>query len=141
MNNLDSWSPKVLSVLRFVTGLMFLEHGLQKIFHFPPPPPPPPGAAAAAAGAAHGLPPMIMAAGWIEIVCGILIALGLFGRAAAFIASGEMAVAYFMAHAPRNPFPVNNQGDAAILYCFFFLLIVFTGPGPLSIDGMMKKKI
>jgi putative oxidoreductase len=138
--NLDSWSPKVLSVLRFVTGLMFLEHGLQKIFHFPPQAPPP-GAAAAAAGAAHGLPPMIMAAGWIEIVCGILIALGLFGRAAAFIASGEMAVAYFMSHAPRSPFPVNNGGDAAILYCFFFLLIVFTGPGPLSIDGMMKKKI
>jgi putative oxidoreductase len=138
--NLDSWSPKVLSVLRFVTGLMFLEHGLQKIFHFPPQAPPP-GAAAAAAGAAHGLPPMIMAAGWIEIVCGILIALGLFTRAAAFIASGEMAVAYFMAHAPKSPFPVNNGGDAAILYCFFFLLIVFTGPGPLSIDGMMKKKI
>lgn len=135
--NLDSWSPKVLSVLRFVTGLMFLEHGLQKIFHFPPAPMPP----GAPAAAAHGLPPMIMAAGWIEIVCGILIALGLFGRAAAFIASGEMAVAYFMAHAPRSPFPVNNQGDAAILYCFFFFLIVFTGPGPLSIDGMMKKKI
>ena len=140
MNNLDSWSPKVLSVLRFVTGLMFLEHGLQKIFHFPPQPPAP-GAAAAAAGAAHGLPPMIMAAGWIEIVCGILIALGLFTRAAAFIASGEMAVAYFMAHASRNPFPVNNQGDAAILYCFFFFLLVFTGPGPLSLDQMMKKKI
>jgi putative oxidoreductase len=140
MNNLNAWSPKVLSLLRFVTGLMFLEHGLQKIFHFPPALPAP-GAAAAAAGAPHGLPPMIMAAGWIEIVCGVLIALGLFGRAAAFIASGEMAVAYFIGHASRNPFPVNTQGDAAILYCFFFLYIVFAGPGPLSIDGMLKKKI
>jgi putative oxidoreductase len=138
--NLDSWSPKVLSLLRFVTGLMFMEHGLQKIFHFPAALPAP-GAPAAAAGAAHGLPPMIMAAGWIEIVGGALIALGLFSRPAAFIASGEMAVAYFMAHAPRSPFPVNNQGDAAILYCFFFFLLVFTGPGPLSVDQLMKKRI
>ena len=137
MPSLTAYSPKVLSAIRFVTGLMFMEHGLQKIFHFPPPPAPPPGAAAAAA---QSLPPMIMAAGWIEIVGGLLIALGLFTSAAAFVCSGEMAVAYFMAHAVRSPFPVNNQGDAAILYCFFFFYLVFSGPGPFSLDTVLRKK-
>jgi putative oxidoreductase len=130
----------VLSAIRFITGLMFMEHGLQKIFHFPPLPPPPPGAAAAATAAAQGLPPIIMGAGWIEIVGGLLIALGLFARAAAFVCSGEMAVAYFMAHAVRSPFPVNNQGDAAILFCFFFFYLVFSGPGPFSLDTVLRKK-
>ena len=70
----------------------------------------------------------------IEIVCGLLITLGLFTRPAAFLASGTMAAAYFIAHAPQNFFPVNNGGDAAILYCFVFLYLVFAGPGALSVD-------
>ena len=77
-------------------------------------------------------------AGIIELTCGALIALGLFTRPAAFLASGTMAVAYWMAHAPQGPFPVNNMGDAAILYCFVFLYFVFAGPGPWSIDARMR---
>jgi putative oxidoreductase len=137
MNNLNAWSPKVLSLLRLVSGLLFLQHGLQKIFNFPPAAAPP----GATVAAVHSLPPMIMAAGWIEIVCGVLMALGLFTRAAAFIAAGEMAVAYFMAHAPGGFYPINNHGDLAVLMCFVFFYFVFSGPGPLSIDGMLKKKI
>ena len=74
-------------------------------------------------------------AGIFELVCGLLIAIGLFTRPAAFLASGTMAVAYWYAHAPNNFFPVNNMGDAAILYCFVFLYLVFAGPGPLSVDA------
>ncbi|HRO02015.1 MAG TPA: DoxX family protein, partial [Terricaulis sp.] len=77
---------------------------------------------------------------WIELVGGALIALGLFTRPAAFIASGTMAVAYWMFHAPASFYPVLNGGDAAILYCFVFLLLVFAGPGAFSLDGAMKKK-
>ena len=76
-------------------------------------------------------------AGLIELVCGLLIALGLFTRPAAFLASGTMAVAYWYAHAPQGFFPVNNSGDAAILYCFVFLYLVFAGPGPWSLDGCL----
>jgi len=141
MPTLDAWSPKVLSLLRFVSGLMFLQHGLQKILHFPPPPPPPPGAMVAAAHpAAHGLPPLLMAAGYMEIVGGVLIALGLFSRLACFVCSGEMAFAYFMAHAPRSLYPVTNGGDEAIFYCFVFFYLVFSGPGPYSLDALMKTK-
>jgi putative oxidoreductase len=75
-------------------------------------------------------------AGLLELILGAFIIVGLFTRMAAFVASGEMAVAYWLAHAPQNVFPVNNGGDAAILYCFVFLLLVFTGPGKWSIDGM-----
>jgi putative oxidoreductase len=143
--NLDSWSPKVLSLLRIVTGLLFLEHGTQKILSFPPAPPPPPAAAAAAAKAAtavaHGAPWFVKPAGFIELIGGALIVLGLFTRGVAFIASGEMAFAYWMAHAPRSPYPIINQGGEAILYCFLFLYFVFAGPGPFSIDQLMKKKI
>lgn len=140
--NLDSWSPKVLSLLRVVSGLLFIEHGLQKILHFPPPLPPPPGAAAAAAGAAAKAAPwFVQPAGYIEIIGGALIILGLFTRGAAFICSGEMAFAYFMSHAPKSFYPVLNGGDPAILYCFLFLYFVFSGPGPFSVDALMKKKI
>ncbi|MDB5458605.1 MAG: DoxX family protein, partial [Caulobacteraceae bacterium] len=78
--------------------------------------------------------------GPIELIAGALIVLGLFTRVAAFIAAGEMAFAYFLAHAARGPFPVNNGGDAAILYCFIFFYLVFSGPGPYSLDAMMRKK-
>jgi putative oxidoreductase len=122
-DQLSRYAPIVLAVLRIVAGLLFLEHGTQKLFGFPP---------GEHAGVAVGSLPWI--AGLLELVLGALIALGLFTRPAAFIASGEMAVAYWMAHAPQNSFPVNNGGDAAILYCFVFLYLVFSGPGALSLD-------
>jgi putative oxidoreductase len=145
--NLDSMAPKFLSLLRIISGLLFLQHGLQKIFHFPPPLPTPPAPVVAAAASAatkvvaHGAPWFVKPAGYIELVGGILIVLGLFTRGAAFICSGEMAFAYFMSHAPKSFYPVLNGGDLAIEYCFLFLYFVFSGPGPFSIDQLMKKKI
>lgn len=127
MNALSSWAPRVLSLVRIVTGLIFLEHGTQKFLGFP---------GGDYAGSGLGLENMGAYAGIVELVAGALIALGLFTRPAAFIASGTMAVAYWYAHAPQNPFPVNNGGDAAILYCFVFLYFVFSGPGPWSLDAM-----
>lgn len=121
----------MLAVLRIVSGLLFLEHGLQKIAHFPAPLDPgrlPP---------LNTLPGM---AGFVELGCGLLIAVGLFTRPAAFLASGTMAVAYFYAHAPSNFFPVNNMGDGAILYCFVFLYLVFAGAGPLSLDAVRASR-
>lgn len=122
---LARWAPIALAILRIVAGLLFLEHGTQKFFGFPP-------GERAGAGWAFDSPGHY--AGVIEIVTGILITLGLFTRAAAFLASGTMAAAYFIAHAPQDFFPVNNGGDAAILYCFIFLYLVFAGPGAWSID-------
>ncbi|MDP8916799.1 MAG: DoxX family protein [Pseudomonadota bacterium] len=119
------WAPLALSLLRIVAGLLFLEHGTQKLLGFP---------------AGEGPPPEAMTLPWfagvIELVAGALITIGLLTRAAAFIASGEMAVAYWMAHAPQSPFPVLNGGDAAILYCFVFLYLVAAGPGPWSLDAL-----
>ena len=120
---LSRWQPQVLALLRIVTGLLFLEHALSKFFAFPVP------------FLVHPLPPMLVAAGVIELVAGILIALGLFTRLAAFIASGEMAVGYFMMHFPKSFWPIVNQGEAAILFCFVFLYIAAAGPGAWSIDG------
>ncbi len=128
---LSKHSDKALGLLRIVSGLIFLEHGTQKFLSFP-------AGDAAGAGLAFANPGAY--AGVVELIAGALIALGLFTRPAAFIASGTMAVAYWMAHAPQNPFPVNNGGDAAILYCFVFLLFVFTGPGAWSLDGAMSKR-
>ena len=120
---LSRWQPQLLAVLRIVAALLFLEHGTMKLFHFPAPQMPGP------------LPTLIMVAAIIELVAGVLIALGLFTRVAAFIASGEMAVAYFMAHFPKSPWPGVNQGDAAILFCFVFLYLAAAGPGAWSVDG------
>ena len=119
-------APILLSVLRIVSGLIFLEHGTQKFLGFPP-------GEAAGSGLAFAHPGHY--AGIIEIACGLLIAIGLFTRPAAFLASGTMAVAYWFAHFPRDFFPVNNMGDAAILYCFVFLYISMAGPGPWSLDA------
>ena len=130
MPNLDVWAPRVLSLLRIFTALLFLEHGLMKLFHFPAPQP----------GAPDPLPMILMAAAWIEVVGGGLIALGLFTRAAAFVCSGQMAAAYFMAHAPQGFWPALNGGEAAILYCFVFLYLVFAGPGIWSIDALVRKR-
>ncbi|MCB1447721.1 MAG: DoxX family protein [Rhizobiaceae bacterium] len=126
-NTLTPYAPRVLSVARVMAGLIFLAHGTQKIVGFP---------------ASQMNPPAFSIywfAGVIEIVAGVLIALGLFTRPAAFIASGTMAVAYFHSHAPQGFFPALNGGDAAILYCFFFLYLVFAGPGPWSIDASRGK--
>ena len=126
---LDVWAPRILSLLRIVAALIFLEHGTQKLLGFP---------AGEHAGAVFGTMPWW--SGAIELVTGALLALGLFTRAAAFIASGEMAVAYWMAHASQNFFPINNGGDAAILYCFVFLYLVFAGPGPWSLDAAFGRR-
>jgi putative oxidoreductase len=120
------WAPTMLSVLRLVSGLLFLEHGTSKLLNFPP------------AARAVDLATLSGKAAFFELIGGALIALGLFTRPAAFICSGVMAVAYFYAHAPRSFFPVINGGDAAILYCFVFLYIFFAGPGPLSVDALRK---
>jgi putative oxidoreductase len=121
------YAPIMLSILRIMSGLIFLAHGTQKILNFPP------------ATRAVDLTSMSGIAGFFELIGGALIALGLFTRPAAFLCSGVMAVAYFYAHAPRSFFPVLNGGDAAILYCFVFLYIFFAGPGPWSIDEMRKR--
>ena len=125
-SRLAQWAPNMLSVLRIVTGLIFLEHGTQKFLSFP---------AGEMAGAGLALAHPAHYAGIVEILCGLLVTLGLFTRPAAFLASGTMAVADWYAHAPQNFFPVNNMGDAAILYCFIFLSLVFAGPGPISLDA------
>jgi putative oxidoreductase len=128
-STLSRWSPIMLSLLRIVSGLIFLEHGTQKFLSFP---------AGQMAGMGRGFANAGAYAGIVEIVCGLLIAIGLFTRPAAFLASGTMAVAYWTVHAPQNLFPVNNMGDAAILYCFVFLYLVFAGPGPLSLDARLR---
>jgi putative oxidoreductase len=120
--------PYVLSILRIVVGLLFLEHGMSKLFGFPP----------------HGQMPGFMELEWfagtVEFTGGILLALGLFTRAAALLMSGEMAIGYFIAHAPRSFFPLLNGGDAAVLYCFVFFYFVFAGAGPLSLDALIWRK-
>lgn len=122
-------APRMLSVLRIVSALLFLEHGTQKLLGFP---------AGDMAGVPFGVLPWW--AGLVELVTGVLVALGLFTRPAAFIASGEMAVAYWMAHGSQSVFPVNNGGDAAILYCFVFLYLVLAGPGPWSLDALRGRR-
>ena len=126
MDSLGKWAPQALGILRIISGLLFLAHGTQKFLSFPP-------GEFAGMGWAFSNPAAF--AGVIELVTGLLIAIGLFTRPAAFLASGTMAVAYWMAHAPQNFWPVNNMGDAAILYCFVFLYFVVAGPGAFSVEG------
>lgn len=130
-SRLNQWAGELLSVLRIMAGLLFLEHGMQKFLSFPP---------GEHAGSGWALAGPGDYAGIVELFAGLLIALGLFTRPAAFIASGTMAVAYFLAHATRGFFPVNNQGDAAILYAFVFLYFVFAGGGPWSLDAILRKR-
>ena len=130
MPNLDAWSPRVLSILRIVTALLFLEHGLMKLAHFPAPQP----------GAPDPLPPLLIAAAAIEVVGGILLTLGLFTRIAAFVCSGEMAIGYFMAHASKSFWPGVNQGGEAILYSFIFLYLAVAGGGEWSLDAQVRKR-
>jgi putative oxidoreductase len=124
--SLEKGRPYILSILRIVVALLFLEHGLQKYFGFPSAGPP--------------MTPLLYVQGAIEIVGGVLLLVGAYTRVVAFILAGDMAVAYFMAHLPRSFFPAMNSGDAAILFCFAFLYIVFAGGGPWSVDRVALKQ-
>ena len=126
-SSFSRYAPLLLGLLRIVAGLLFLSHGLVKLFGFPPGAQPGPQA----------LFTMFGVGGVIELVAGTLIALGLFTRVAAFVASGEMAVAYWMFHAPNGFYPAANGGDAAILYCFLFLYLIAAGPGALALDNLI----
>jgi putative oxidoreductase len=120
------WQPRVLSILRIVVGLMFLEHGLAKLTGFP------------SATLHPAMFQLLWFAGAIELVGGALLAVGLFTRVVAFIMSGEMAIGYFMAHFPKNFFPLVNGGDAAVLYCFIFFYIFVAGGGSWSVDQLRR---
>jgi putative oxidoreductase len=122
------FEPYLLAALRIVAGVLFLSHGLVKLFGFPP-------------GAAPGPQPLMSlfgAGAVIELATGTLVTLGLFTRAAAFLAAGEMAVGYWMFHAPHSIYPAVNGGDAAVLFCFIFLYIVAAGPGALSLERLFR---
>ena len=121
---MGAWAPRLLSVLRIVAGLLFLEHGTQKFFAFP-----------VRVTAAPHLVSLLGLQGCLEVVGGVLIILGLFTRPVAFVLAGNMAVAYFMAHFPKSFFPALNGGDAAILFCFIFLYLSAAGAGPWSLDA------
>ncbi len=124
-----SWSGHLHAALRIVTGLLFLEHGTSKYFNFP-----------ATEYFANGVDvfSLMGLAGALEIIGGLLIIIGLFTRITAFVLAGFMAAAYFMAHAPQSFFPMLNQGDAAILFCFIFLYFSAAGAGPYSLDANRK---
>jgi putative oxidoreductase len=130
MDRLNAWSPRVLSLLRIITALLFMEHGLMKLFHFPAPQP----------GAPDPLPTILLVAAILEVGGGALLTLGLFTRAAAFICSGEMAAAYFLVHAKSGPWPALNGGDDAILMCWVFFYLVFAGGGAWSVDALVRKR-
>ena len=121
------YSDEALSLLRIVAALLFMLHGTSKLFGFPP--------------TDMGAPPIYSLpwiAGVLEVVGGFLLIIGLWSRLTAFVLSGQMAVAYWMVHAPQSPFPSNNGGDAAILFCFVFLFIAAAGPGAWSIDAKFR---
>ena len=130
MDYVARYAPRALGVLRIVAALMFLQHGLVKLFGFPP-------------GAMPGKQPLMSFmgfAGTIETVTGMLIVVGLFTRPAAFIAAGFCAVAYWMAHGMQSFYPILNQGELAALYCFVFLYFAAAGPGAFSIDGSRERR-
>jgi putative oxidoreductase len=128
---LQRWQPQLLAILRIVVGLLFVEHALIKLAGFPP-------------GGKPGLQEVgsfLWIAGVIELVTGALVTLGLFTRLAAFIAAGEMAVAYWMVHAKMGFYPAVNMGEAAILFCFVFLYLAAAGPGAWSIEGARRRSV
>lgn len=123
-----AWSPRLLGLLRIVAAILFMEHGAQKVLGFPP--------------SDHGSPELLSllgAAGILELVGGFFILIGLFTCPVAFVLAGEMAVAYWMVHAPKSIYPALNGGDAAILFCFIFLYLVTAGPGAFSVDASRQK--
>ncbi|MGH6924975.1 MAG: DoxX family protein [Propylenella sp.] len=122
-NRLSARSPHALAALRIVTALLLIEHGTQKLFGFP--------------GAfPMDMNPLLWVAALLEVFGGLLVLVGFFTRPAAFILSGEMAVGYFMVHAPQGFYPLFNGGEPAVLFCFVFLFLVFAGPGAWSVDAM-----
>ena len=125
---LGRYEPYIYAILRIVVGFLFLLHGTQKLFGFP-------------SSGKPGMPlnAMMTAAGVIELVAGLMILFGLFASIAAFIASGEMAVAYFMVHQPQGALPLQNNGEPAVLFCFIFLYIAARGSGIWSIDSLMNR--
>lgn len=125
MNALSRYAEVVYCIMRLIVGLLFACHGGQKLLGFPP--------------GGHGVPleGLGLIGAWIELVGGFLIAFGLLTRPAAFLASGMMAVAYFMVHAPGGFFPIANKGEPAVIYCFVFLYILFRGSGVYSLDSLL----
>ena len=132
--NLDqlcaAWAPRLLSVLRIFVGLLYLEFGLAKHFGFPH--------AAMFDNLQHLS--LIGIAGLIELIGGAALVIGLFTRPVAFIMSGEMAIGYFLFHAPQGFYPYVNHGELAIMYCFVFLYLIFAGPGPWSLDALIWRR-
>ena len=126
---LNSWSPRMLSVLRIVTGFMFLWHGTQKLFGYPPSQRP---------GGGGGLSPLMLVGGILEFGGGLLFLLGFLTRPIAFLLSGTMAVAYWMAHGTSALLPIQNGGELAALYCWVFLYFVFAGGGDWSVDNLLS---
>ena len=129
MNWLNRHADRVYCIARIVIGLLFACHGATKVLGFP----------ASQYGPAAST--LGFVSGWIELICGLLVAFGLFTRIGAFFASGEMAVAYFMFSASRGLFPIANGGEAAVFYCFTFFSIIFRGGGPWSIDFLLNKSL
>jgi putative oxidoreductase len=124
--SLEKGRPYILSILRIVAALLFLQHGLQKYFNFPSAGPP--------------MRPLLYAQGAIEIIGGVLLFVGIYSRVVAFILAGDMAFAYFLAHSPRSFYPAVNGGDAALLFCFVFFYVFFAGGGPWSVDRIVLKQ-
>jgi putative oxidoreductase len=131
LEGFSRWEPQFRGILRIVTAFLFMQHGAQKLFGFP-------------AGAEPRDPVDLMSlmglAGVLEVFGGLMVLLGLFTRPVAFLLAGEMAVAYFMAHAKSSFWPVLNHGEAAVLFCFIFLYLVAAGPGAWSLDHAMGRK-
>jgi putative oxidoreductase len=123
------FSAQTFAILRIIAGLMFAMHGTQLLFGYPP-----------SKEMSGPLPPLIMVAGGLELICGFLIAIGFFTGIAAFIASGEMAAAYFMAHAPHGLWPIENKGEPAVLYCFVWLFVAAHGAGIWSVDSVLRRR-
>ncbi len=123
MGFLSRYASPILGITRIIVGLLFLEHGLMKLVGFPAP------------MGTGSLPPLMLVAGIIEVAGGALIAAGFFSRLAAFICSGQMAIAYFIAHFPRGIWPALNGGDGAILFCFIFLYLAAAGPGSFAVNN------
>jgi putative oxidoreductase len=125
MNSLNRYADPVYCLMRLIVGLMFACHGADKIFGM--------------FGGKIATAPLMQFGGWIELGCGVLIAVGLLTRIAAFLASGMMAVAFFMAHFPGGFFPIVNKGELAVVYCFVFLFMIFYGAGRWSIDALFSR--
>ena len=131
MHFMSRFSELGLALLRIVAGLLFMQHGVQKLFGW--------FGGMGAPGATAELFSMMGLAGVLETFGGLLIVLGLFTRPVAFVLAGEMAVAYFMAHLPQGPVPLLNGGELAVLYCFIYLFFATNGPGQFSLDAMMGR--